>query len=177
MFHKHYYVAKNAVIAIVGALDKTQAEALANTLTKQLPMGRAASALPVPQDLAAPQAVHLQHPSTQTHVLLGQLGFSRHDPDYFPLYVGNYVLGGGGFFVSRLLKQVREKRGLAYSAASYFGFQQVAGTFILRVCKPRNDQTAQALEVAQGVLKDFVENGATEAELKAAKQHLIGGFR
>jgi zinc protease len=77
--------------------------------------------------------------------------------------------------VSRLLKQVREKRGLAYSAASYFAFQQVAGTFVASL-QTRNDQTAQALEVAQGVLKDFVENGATEAELKAAKQHLIGGF-
>lgn len=174
MFHKHYYVAKNAVIAIVGALDKTQAEAVANTLTKQLPTGEAASALPAPQDLTAPQTIHIQHPSTQTHVLLGQLGVSRHDPDYFPLYVGNYVLGGGGF-VSRLLKQVREKRGLAYSAASYFAFQQVAGTFIASL-QTRNDQTAQALAVAQSVLKDFVENGVTEAELKAAKQHLIGGF-
>jgi zinc protease len=57
--------------------------------------------------------------SAQAHVLIGQPGFKRDDPDYFPLTVGNYILGGGGF-VSRLTLEVREKRGLTYGVSSYF---------------------------------------------------------
>ncbi len=65
------------------------------------------------------ETVKVAHPATQSHIHVGLPGMRRGDPDYFPLLVGNYILGGGGF-VSRLLKEVREKRGYAYSVYSYF---------------------------------------------------------
>ena len=118
-FHKRYYVASNAVIAIVGDLDRKAAEKLAGQLAAQLPEGKRAERLPVPALLKEAQEKRIFHPSAQTHVRMGAPGMRRGDPDYFPLYVGNHVLGGGGL-VSRLNEEIREKRGLSYSVSSYF---------------------------------------------------------
>jgi zinc protease len=112
--------------------------------------------------------------SAQAHVLVGQPGFKRNDPDYFALTVGNYILGGGGF-VSRLTNEVREKRGLSYSVYSYFAPSLHAGAFTLGL-QTRPDQADQALQVSRDVLARFVAEGPTEAELQAAKSNLIGGF-
>jgi zinc protease len=107
-------------------------------------------------------------------VLIGQPGYRRADPDHFALTLGNYVLGGGGF-VSRLTEQVREKRGLAYSVYSSFSPGLHAGAFRIGF-QTRPDQAAEAVKVSQDVLAKFVADGPTEAELKAAKDNLIGGF-
>ena len=105
---------------------------------------------------------------------MGQPGFKRNDPDFFALTVGNYILGGGGF-VSRLTEEVREKRGLSYSVYSYFAPGLHAGAFTLGL-QTRPDQAAQAVRVARDVVAKFVAEGPTQAELKAAKDNLIGGF-
>ena len=97
----------------------------------------------------------------------GQPGFKRNDPDFFALLLGNHILGGGGF-TSRLTTQVREKRGLSYSVYSYFSPALHAGAFTVGL-QTRPDQAAQAVEVARQVVKDFVENGPTEAELQAKR--------
>ena len=82
---------------------------------------------------------------------------------------------GGGGFVSRLTTEVREKRGLVYGVSSSFSAGRHAGSFTIGF-QTRPDQAAQALEVSRQVLKEFVANGPTEAELKAAKDNLTGGF-
>ena len=173
-FHDRYYVAKNALVAIVGALDRIAAEELANTLVSQLPIGKAAPVLPPVAELSEAQTIHIDHPSTQTHILIGQPGMKRGDSDYFTLYVGNYILGGGGF-VSRITDEVREKRGLAYSSYSYFFPLRSAGPFLTSL-ETRNEQTPLALQVVRQTLQDFVENGPTEAELKTAQQGITGRF-
>jgi zinc protease len=141
-------------------------------------MGQAAcTPLPaVPEVVALSVADVRQVPfnSAQAQVLVGQPGITRRDPDFFPLFVGNYTLGGGGF-VSRLTTEVREKRGLSYSVYSYFSPALHAGAFQIGL-STRPDQAEQALSVAREVLKDFVEQGPTEAELQAAKDFLIKGF-
>jgi zinc protease len=106
--------------------------------------------------------------------MIGSLGITRTDPDYFPLFVGNYVLGGGGF-VSRINEEIRQKRGLAYSAYSYFSPLQQQGPFLIGM-QTQRDQAQGALKVVNELLRDFVARGPTEAELKAAKQNIIGGF-
>ncbi len=174
-FHARYYVANNAMVAIVGAVDRPAAEAIAKTIVSLLPTGDVPPALQPVAKLSQAQTVHIDHPSTQTHVLVGQPGMARGDPDKFTLYVGNYMLGGGDGLVSRLAKEVREKRGLAYSAYSYFLPLRVAGPFIVSL-STRNDQTAQALQVVQDTLRDFVKNGPSEAELTEAKQGITGKF-
>ncbi len=167
-----------ARISIVGNVNRAQAETLANRLLGQLPESDTCPALPevsevMPLDAAAQRSIPFD--SAQAHVFVGQPGFKRNDPDFFALsLVGNYVLGGGGF-VSRLTEQVREKRGLSYSVYSYFAPGRHAGAFTVGL-QTRPDQAKQAVDVVQQVLADFVANGPTEAELKAAKDNLIGGF-
>jgi len=117
---------------------------------------------------------HIDFPSTQTHVLVGMPGSYRKDPDYFALYVGNHILGGGGL-VSKLFEEVREKRGLAYSAGSSFAPMFRKGPFTVSL-QTRNDQTGQALDVLNKTLADFIAQGPTEAELIAAKKNITGGF-
>ena len=124
--------------------------------------------------LRAPVTRTISFESAQAHVLIGQPGYKRSDPDFFALTVGNYTLGGGGF-VSRLTTEVREKRGLTYSVYSYFAPGLHAGAFTIGL-QTRPDQAAQAVEVARAVLAKFVADGPTEAELKAAKDNLVGGF-
>jgi zinc protease len=126
------------------------------------------------QPLAQASEQRIAFESAQAHVLMGQPGFKRDDPDFFALTVGNYILGGGGF-VSRLTHEVREKRGLSYSVSSYFSPALHAGAFTLGL-QTRPDQADQALQVAREVLARFVADGPTELELQAAKANLMGGF-
>jgi zinc protease len=173
-FYRRYYVGRNAVVAIVGAVSRKEAEALAETAVGQLAVGTAAPALlPVP-DLAQAKTLHIDYPSAQTHVLMGQPGMHRGDPDYFTLYVGNHILGGGGL-VSRISEEVREKRGLSYSSYSYFLPMRADGPYILGL-QTRNEKTDEALEVLRQTLVHYVEEGPTADELVAAKKNITGGF-
>ncbi len=172
--YRQYYVARNAVVAVVGALDRAAAERVVARLSAVLPEGEAAPPLPAVAALKENREVHIDFPSSQTHVLMGQPGMRRGDPDYFPLYVGNHVLGGSGL-VSRISEEVREKRGLAYSAYSYFSPMRQAGPYTLGL-QTRNDQKDEALTVLRGTLKDFIAKGPSASELKASKQNITGGF-
>lgn len=173
-YHSRYYVANNAIVAIVGALDRAQAQALAETLVGDLPQGEVPPPLPPVNDLEAANTVTIEHPSAQTHILVGQPGISRGDPDYFALYVGNHTLGGSGL-VSRLSEEIREKRGLSYSVYSYFAPMRDRGPFTLGL-QTRNEKAAEATQVVRDVLADFVAKGPTAKELHASKQNITGGF-
>src|SRR5690606_5570698 len=110
----------------------------------------------------------IEHPATQSHIFMGQPAIARGDPDYFPLLVGNYVLGGGGF-VSRLYEEVREKRGLAYSVYSYFSPKLQPGPFTIGL-QTQKEQTDVALGVVRDTLGKFLEEGPTEEELNARSE-------
>lgn len=173
-FHRSHYGAENAVIALIGDVSRAEAEAIARQLSAGLPRSAALPALP-PVDLnLRGETRRISHPATQSHILLGQPGLTRTDPDYFPLYVGNYILGGGGF-VSRLTEAVREKRGLAYSVYSYFMPLQQHGPFQIGL-QTKKEQADEALEVVRAVLREFIERGPAEKELAQARQNLVGGF-
>ena len=172
-FYATHYRAERATVTLVGNLSRAQAEAIATRLVEALPSGVPAAALPVPQGYVAGET-RIVHPSAQAHVYLGLPAIQRGDPDFFPLMVGNYSLGGGGF-VSRLMKEVREKRGYAYSVYSSFSPLAQPGPFQI-VLQTKGAQADEALAVAREVLARFVAEGPTAAELKAAKQNLVGGF-
>lgn len=172
--HQRLYVATNALVVIVGALERTQAKTLAERLTAGLPAGKPAPPLPPVAPLAKAVEEQIPFPSTQSHIYLGQPGMRRGDADYFPLYVGNHILGGSGL-VSQLSEEVREKRGLSYSVYSYFLPMRQFGIFQLGL-QTKNAQAGEAMKVLRGVLQRFVDEGPSEAELKAAKQNITGGF-
>ena len=178
-FHDQYIQACRAKVSVVGAVDKAQADALVTQLLSQLPKddGKGCQPLPAVAEvpaLKASQDVRIPFQSAQAQVLIGQPGIKRNDPDFLALLVGDHILGGGGL-VSRLMEEVREKRGLTYGVSSSFSPGLHAGAFVVSL-QTRPDQAEQARQVAQETLAKFVAEGPTEQELRDAKDNLIGSF-
>jgi zinc protease len=175
-FYRRHVAACRAQVSLVGAIDREAAERIVGRFMAAVQPHGCDDLPPVPevQPLAREQTQRLPFAAAQAQVLIGQPGVPRNDPDFFPLFVGNYILGGGGF-VSRLTTEVREKRGLSYSVYSYFAPGLHAGAFQLGL-STRPDQADQAIGVARDVVRQFVEQGPTEAELQAARDYLINGF-
>jgi zinc protease len=168
-----------AKVSIVGAVSREQADQIAAALLSRLPAAKsgkceALPTVPEVQPLQAAEVKEIPFASAQAHILMGQPGYKRADPDYFPLLVGNYILGGSGL-VSRLPIEVREKRGLSYGAGSSFSPGLHAGAFTVSI-QTRPDQADEALKVARDVVARYVKDGPTDEELKAAKGFLVGGF-
>ena len=173
-FYNAHYTAGNAVVAIMGDVTRAQAEVIAQQLTVSLPTVSAPAALPIVEMKIRPSEQRIAHPATQSHILIGAPGMARSDPDYFPLYVGNYILNRGKF-VSRLMNEVREKRGLAYSVYSYFMPLKQPGVFQIGL-QTKKEQADEALQLVRKTLAEFIAKGPTDKELLAAKQNIVGGF-
>ncbi|PPC94757.1 MAG: peptidase M16 [Methylotenera sp.] len=173
-FYTQYYSAQSSVIAMIGDLTRDQANQIAESLVSGMP--QSATPMPIASVALPAKAVEqrIAHPASQSHILLGYPGIKRGDPDLFPLYVGNYILGGGGF-VSRLTEEVREKRGLVYSVYSYFMPMGELGPFQIGL-QTKKEQAQDAIQLVNETLDKFLKKGVTEAELKAAKANIIGGF-
>jgi zinc protease len=172
--YQQFYVGNNAVIALVGDIDRDTAEKISLQLTSLLPDGNAASPLPIVASLPKAITKHIEFDSTQTHILIGAPTITRADPDYVALYVANHILGGGGLG-SILMEEIREKRGLAYVAASDLTAMLSEGPFIINL-QTRNDQADEALTITKDTLKNFISKGPTEDQLKKAKLEISGQF-
>jgi len=173
-FYQTYYTAKSASIALIGDMTETQAREITETISSGLPQTPTVDKLPEVAFPSTSSSQNINHPASQAHILLGYLGIKRGDADYFPLYVGNYILGGGGF-VSRLTEEVREKRGLVYSVYSYFMPMGELGPFQIGL-QTKKEQAGDALKLVNETVAKFIANGPTEKELKAAKDNITGGF-
>lgn len=172
-FHARAYSAGNAVIALVGDLSRDEAQAVAAQVSASLPKGPALAKLPTPAEPKAGET-HIEFPSKQTHLMLAQLGIKRNDPDYAALSLGNSILGGGGFG-SRLMTEVREKRGLTYGVSSGFTPMQTQGPFMIGL-QTRAELSENTLKLVQDIVRDFLANGPTQKELDDAKRELAGSF-
>lgn len=173
-FHRDYYVGENALIVIVGALTQDQARSRATEIIGALPSGSKPGPIPVVVDREQPEVVDINFPSSQTHLLMGQVSIARDDPDYFPLIVGNHILGGSGL-ISRLATTIREDRGLAYSVYSAFNPMKQRGPYVINL-QTRNDQAELAEGLSVDTLRQFIDQGPDPDELEAAKGNIIGGF-
>jgi zinc protease len=178
-FHKTFYRGDRIIISIVGDVDRIQAAEIAQLLLKKLPQsGPAIAVLPIlgrsSIEGLSEREIQIPFDSQQAHIVMGMTAIARNNPDYFPLLVGNYVLGGGGF-VSRLTSEVREKRGLAYSVFSYFAPGKDVGIFQAGL-QTKNDQATLALEVLSSTIAKFIADGPAVSELVAAKSNLVNGY-
>lgn len=178
-FHQQFYRGDRMIVSIVGDVSSMQANDIVQALLKKIPQnGAAINSLPQlsrsPIEPLAQREVQIPFDSQQAHIAMGMTAVTRSNPDYFPLLVGNYVLGGGGF-VSRLMSEVREKRGLAYSVFSYFSPGKDAGIFQAGL-QTKSDQGSVALEVLSNTIAKFISDGPTPSELAAAKSNLINGY-
>ncbi len=172
-FHAKAYTANNAIIALVGDLSRSDAEALASQVSTALPQGPALPRIAQPEE-PKPGLQHIEFPSNQTHLMIAQLGIDRRDPDYAALYLGNQVFGGGGFG-TRLMTEVREKRGLTYGVYSGFSAMQARGPFMINL-QTRAELSDGTLQLVKSMLADFIKNGPTAEELNNAKRELAGSF-
>lgn len=172
-FYQKAYNANNVVISMVGDLSKEEAEAIAEKISTALPKGQAFPQVIMPQ-IAKPGTYHIDFPSNQTHIVLGQLGVTRNDPDFAALYLGNQILGGGSLS-SRLMIEVRERRGLTYGIYSAFSTMQAPGPFSIRV-QTRAEMTEGTLALIKQIVADYLVKGPTQKEVDEAKQEIIGSF-
>ncbi|MBT8565922.1 insulinase family protein [Polynucleobacter paneuropaeus] len=178
-FHQQFYRSDRVIVSMVGDVSKSEAQEIMQTLVKDLPQ-TGSSIPPLPELARSPvenlseREITIPFDSQQAHIAMGMTAIARNNPDYFPLIVGNYALGGGGF-VSRLMNEVREKRGLAYSVFSYFAPGQETGIFQAGL-QTKNDQASMALDVMTETISQFIAKGPTQSELDAAKANLINGF-
>ena len=178
-FHQQFYRGDRMIVSIVGDVDRAEANEIVQALLKQIPQsGQTIAKLPdlqrSPVEPLAQREIQIPFDSQQAHIAMGMTAVARSNPDYFPLLVGNYILGGGGF-VSRLMSEVREKRGLAYSVFSYFAPGKDNGIFQAGL-QTKNDQASQALEVMSSTIAQFIADGPTPSELVAAKANLVNGY-
>lgn len=172
-FHAKAYAAGNAVIALAGDLSRTEAEAVAAQVSASLPKGPALAKTIEPAEPRSGET-HIEFPSKQTHLMLAELGIDRADPDYAALSLGNSILGGGGFG-SRLMTEVREKRGLTYGVSSGFTPMQAQGPFLIAL-QTRAELSENTLKLVKDITRDFLVNGPTQKELDDAKRELAGSF-
>lgn len=173
-FHQQYAVAQNATLTLVGDLTLEQAKTLSEKIIQQLPQGSKAPDLKAIPPLTTPIVQTIHYASEQTHLLMGGPGIANNDPDYFPLLIANYILGDN-ILMSRLFKEVREKRGLVYHVRSHFATLKQPGPFVIKL-QTQNHQIQEAIQVVKETLGHFVNEGPSEQELIDAKQGLMQAF-
>ncbi|MEM1384758.1 MAG: pitrilysin family protein [Pseudomonadota bacterium] len=160
-------------VAVVGAIDAEGAGALVDRVLGALPEGATPDA--EFEQIAPPPGVFVQELDVpQSVAIFGQQGLKRDDPDFIPAFVMNHILGGGGFS-SRLITEVREKRGLAYSTYAYLSPLDEAAVYLGGV-STANARISESLEVIQGEWRRMAEDGVSEEELGKAKRYLTGAF-
>ena len=173
-FHRTHYGKDNAIVAIVGDINRKQADQLVKNVLNGLP-DRSKAAHTVPPVKPNPaQRRDIPFAGEQAQVLLGMPLIKRHDPDYYALVAGNYILGGGGFD-SRLMKVLRDRYGYTYGVYSNLEPATEAGMFTIAYSTQKKN-TKDSLVQAQAVIKQFIEEGPTEEELAQAKANIIGSF-
>lgn len=173
-FHQTYVGFANMYITAVGAITEKKMMAIANRISTAVIAGKKASQVPEVHPSDAPQTIRVHFPSEQAHVRIGQTLIEGGHPDFYALRLGNHILGGSGFG-SRIMEEIRVKRGLAYSSYSTFHTRAAKGPFFAGF-QTRMDQADEAIIVLRRVLKDFIENGPTEEEVNLARNNIRGGF-
>jgi zinc protease len=174
-FHAREYLPNRTILAVVGDITVEQVRALVEKHFASWPKGpEPARTAAAPAAIAKPVVQLIDKELTQTTLVLGHLGISRTNPDYYAVTVMNYILGAGGFS-SRLMDSIRDKQGLAYGVISQFEPRATSGPFLVSL-QTRNATANQALA---GVLKELHAMKAAPVsarELSEARSYLIGSF-
>jgi len=173
-FHRGYVRPDTTIIAVVGAVtvDEARREIVARFGGWKAPAEPPPTVSSVTPG-ATPQTQVIDKELTQATILLGRQAIRQTDPDYFPLTVGSYVLGGGS--ASRLYSRVREEGGLAYAVYSYANPARYGASFIVSA-QTRTAEVPKVIEIMREELARMTREPVTERELKLAKDYLIGSF-
>lgn len=172
--HKKILVRDRVIVSAVGDISAQDLSELIDDVLGDLPE-TTPLALPSEADISLETGVRVVPFETpQSVILFGHTGIDRHDPDFFAAYVLNTIVGGGNF-ESRLMTELREKRGLTYGVGSYLSSRAYADLYLGQFATA-NDRVKEAVEVVQDLWRDIAENGVTEEELSRAKTYLTGAY-
>lgn len=174
-FHSQFYRPNNTILTVVGDINLRSLKKLLHRYFGKWKRGDITFTI---REKAAPlkkKKVEIIHKDiTQANVQLGHLGLKRSDPDFYAAYVMNYILGGGGF-VSRLMTEIRDNQGLVYGVYSYFNALKEVGPFKVGL-QTKNESAKEAVEEVRRQIRELVNKGVTEKELRDAKDYIIGSF-
>ncbi len=173
-FYGTYYHPNNAILVIVGDVGEDQLKSVILPQLEQWGM------TPVPESKVEAnyergmKRVTIDRPLTQANLILGHEGITRDNPDFYAVTVMNYILGGGGL-TSRLMEEIRDKRGLAYSVYSFFDAGKYQGSFQI-VLQTKNASARESIELAVEQMSRVRTQLISDKELESAKKYLIGSF-
>ena len=172
-YHRNEIRPERTICAMVGDVETAEMKSTAQRL---LGDWHAAGEGYVAKAAQPPPAksIVVDRPVTQANIVLGQIGVARSNPDFFPILLMNYVLGGGGFN-SRLMETIRTKSGLAYSVSSHFEGNKLPGAFQV-ILQTKVESSADAIRMVRDEVTKLHDEGATAEELQAAKDYLTGNF-
>ncbi|GLS02886.1 peptidase M16 [Chitiniphilus shinanonensis] len=174
-FQRRYYVPGNLIITLVGDVSRADAEKMAELLTAHLPKGEAAAPLPalaIPPGPADTAPIRLVRQKNQSTIEMAQLlDIDRQSPDMPAIMLGNYMLGSSGF-QSRLMRELREKRGLTYNVNSSLGILRGHSMLDIEI-STRSEQEQQALQLLRDEVARFTREGPSDAELSEAKDRYL----
>jgi zinc protease len=173
-FYETFYHPNNAIMSIVGDITIGDIKGKLIPLLTEWPASKIQKKEVATRFAKGPEVVKIDRNISQANIILGQPGISRENPDYYALTVMNYILGGGGF-ASRLLEEIRNKRGLAYSVTSFFDAGKFPGSFQI-VMETKNPSAREAIDIALQQLKLILKERVSEKELEGAKKYFIGSF-
>ncbi len=171
--HRGVFARDRLFIGAVGDITAEELGALIDTLLADLP--ETGAPMPGPADVTIPGGVTvIPYETPQSVAIFGQKGIDRDDPDFFAAYVMNQILGGGSF-ESRLMQELREKRGLTYGVYTYLAPKDLASVYLGSVASA-NDRIAESVEVIRAEWRRMVNEGVSAKELKDAQTYLTGAY-
>ena len=173
-FYRNYYHPSNSILVVTGDITLEEVKAKLLPLLTRWPTGEVPGVSFKGEFAKGPKTVKIDRAITQANIILGHRGVNRENPDFYALTVMNYILGGGGFS-SRLMEQIRNKRGLAYSVASFFDPHKYPGSFQV-VLQTKNESAREAISLSLQQMERIRKEMVSENELEGAKKYLIGSF-
>jgi len=173
-YRRRVFAKDTLKVVVVGDIDAKATGEMLDHLFAGISGKAQLSTVPKKAPGPGPKLSVIEMDVPQSVAQFGLPGLERKDKDFIPAFVVNQILGGGGF-ASRLMEEVREKRGLAYSVYSYMSNYRESALFAGGVAT-KNEDIAQSLEVIKGQLKSMAEEGPSQAELDNAKSYLTGSF-
>jgi zinc protease len=173
-FYRSYYHPNNAILTIVGDISTEEVKTKLLPSLAKWPMAEIPKTPFKTSFAKEPKTVKIDRGITQANIIIGHAGVSRDNPDYYALVVMNYLLGGGGFS-SRMVEEIRNKRGLAYSVASFFDTGKYPGSFQI-VLQTKNSSAREAIALSVQEMEQIRKELISEKELDGAKKYLIGSF-
>jgi zinc protease len=173
-FHGTHYHPNNSILTVVGDVDQDLINGYLIPGLEKWPRKKVPERKLEPVFQEKQETIKIQRPLTQSNIVIGHRGISRDNPDYYKVLMMNYILGGGGL-TSRLVEEIRNKRGLAYSVGSGFDARKYPGSFRI-VLQTKTASTREAIESVIGEMERMRTEPVSESELEEAKKYIIGSF-